>query len=122
MIWEKKYKINGKGSRNLLLKVIIRESYLDRNATTMVISRQLSSLDTYIKTIGCDRTKFNVYVQNLLEGLALRGETTNNLLSNLFKCYQAASDYTFVKYINQKTRRIRRRIVANNIPAHGLSE
>ena len=66
----------------------------------MIICRQLSSLNTYINTIGCDITKFNVYVQNLLEGLAFRGETTNDLLSNLFKGYQAAFDHTFVKYIN----------------------
>ena len=56
----------------------------------------------YINTIGCDITKFNVYIQNLLEGLASRGETTNNLRSNLFKGYQAVSDHTFVKYINRK--------------------
>ena len=102
VVWEKQYKINGKGSSNLLLKVIIRESHLDSNATTMVIRRQLSSLDTYINTIWCDITKFNAYIQNLLEGLASRGETTNDLLSNLFKGYQAASDHTSVKYINRK--------------------
>ena len=101
MVWEKKYKINGKGSGNLLLKVFIWEIHLDRNATMMVIRRQLSSLDTYINTIGCEITKFNAYVHNLLEGLALRRETTNDLLSNLFKGYQAASDHTFVNYINR---------------------
>ena len=87
----------------------------------MVIRRQLSSLDTYINTIGCDITKLNVYVQNLLEGLEWRRETTNDLLSNLFKGYQAVSDHMFVKYTNQKTRIIWRRIVVNTIPAHGLS-
>ena len=100
MVWGKQYKINGKGSGNLLLKIIIQESHLDSNATTMVIRWQLSSLDTYINTIGCDKTKFNVYVQNLLEGMASRGETTNDFLSNLFKGYQAVSNNTFVKYIN----------------------
>ena len=97
MVWEKQYKINRKGSGNLLLKIIIPESHLDSNATTMVIHQQLSSLNTYINTIGCDITKFNVYVHNLLKGLALRGETTNNLLSNLFKGYQAVSNHTIVK-------------------------
>ena len=97
MVWEKLYKINRKGSGNLLLKIIIQESHLDSNATTMVIRRQLRSLNIYINTIECDITKFNVYVQNLLEGLASRGETTNDLLSNLFKGYQAVSNHTFVK-------------------------
>ena len=102
VVWEKKYKINGKGSGNFLLKIIIQESHLDSNVTTIVIRLQLSSLDTYINTIGCDIMKFNVYVQNLLEGLVSRGETTNDLLSNLFNRYQAVSNHTFVKYINQK--------------------
>ena len=102
MVWEQQYKINGFASGNLLLKIIIRESHLDSNATTTVIRRQLSSLDTYINTIGCDITKFNGYVQKLLEGLSARGETTHDLLTNLFKGYQAASDHTFVKYIERK--------------------
>ena len=38
----------------------------------------------------------------LLEGLALRRETTHDLLSNLFKGYAAASDNTFTKYIKHK--------------------
>ena len=46
MVWGKQYKINGKGSGHLLLKVIIRESHLESNATTVVIRRHLSSLDT----------------------------------------------------------------------------
>ena len=84
MVWEKQYKINGKSSGNLLLNIIIRESHLDSKATTMVIRRQISSLDNYINTIGCDIKKFNLYVQNLFEGLASHRETTNDLLSNLF--------------------------------------
>ena len=102
MIWEKQYKINDRASGNLLLKVIIRESHLDGNATTTVIRTKLSSLDTFINTIGCDITKFNAHIQLLLEGLSARGETTNNLLINLFKGYKAATDNTFVKYIERK--------------------
>ena len=52
-IWEDKYKIKGKPSENLLLKIIIRESHLDSNATTTSIRNQLSSLDHFIMTVGC---------------------------------------------------------------------
>ena len=38
----------------------------------------------------------------LLEGLASRGETTYNLLSNLLKGYAATSDTTFTSYIERK--------------------
>ena len=62
MVWEEQYNINGKPSVNILLKIIIRESHLDINATTTSIINQLSSLDQFITTIGCDITKFNAHV------------------------------------------------------------
>ena len=52
--------------------------------------------------IGCDITKFNAHVQILLEDMASRGETTHDLLSNLFKGYAATSDTTFTSYIERK--------------------
>jgi hypothetical protein len=62
----------------------------------------LSSLDTYIATIGNDVVKFNQHVNTLIEGLSSRGETTHDLLTNLFKGYKAASDRQFIKYIKKK--------------------
>ena len=102
MVWEDQYKIKGRPSGNILLKIIIRESHLDSNATTTLIRNQLSSLDYLITMFGCNITEFNPHVQLLLEGLASRGETTHELLSNLFKGYTAASDNTFTKYIERK--------------------
>ena len=86
----------------LFLKILIRESYLDSNATTSMIRTKLSNLDTYIGQVGNDISKFNKYVQTLLEALNARGETTTDLLTNLFKGYAACSDKTFVKYIADK--------------------
>ena len=106
-IWESEYIIqNLQGTKipsgNLLLKVIIRESHLDTNATTQSIRTKLSNLDRYIITIGNDITKFNGYVKGLVQSLAARGERTEDLLSNLFKGYQAVSDRTFLKYVGSK--------------------
>ena len=69
MVWEDQYKIKGRPSGNILLKIIKRESHLDCNATTTLIRNQLISLDHFITTVGCDITKFNAHVQLLLEGL-----------------------------------------------------
>ena len=102
VIWEEQYTIDHVKSENLLLKTIIRESHLDLNATTTSIRSQLSSLDTYIATIDSNVTKFNAHVQLLLNGLKSRGEDTQDLLTNLFKGYNAASDRTFVAYIQRK--------------------
>jgi hypothetical protein len=104
-IWKNQYLVNGYCSGNLLLKIIVRESYLDTNATTANIRKKLSSLDTYILTIGSDITKFKIHVSLLIDSLAARGESTQDLLTNLFKGYQAATEKTFVKYIGRKLKR-----------------
>ena len=68
-LWSDQYILNGKESRILLLKVIIRESHFDTNATMNSIRTQLSNLDEYITTIRCDIIKFNEHVKRLLEQL-----------------------------------------------------
>ena len=108
--WEREYLItNDAGtmvpSGNLLLKVIIRESHLDTNATTQSIRMKLSNLDEYIVKIESNIIKFNGYVKLLVNNLAARGQRTEDLLTHLFKGYQAASDRTFVRYINEKIER-----------------
>jgi hypothetical protein len=102
LIWKDDYTIDEYKSGNLLLKVIIRESHIDTNATTSNIRTKLSSLDTYIHTIGQDITKFNGYVKLLIDSLQARGETTQDLLTNLFKGYAVCSDKEFVSYIKRK--------------------
>ena len=85
-----------------LLKVLVRESHLDSNATSAMIRMKLSNLDSYIHTVGNDIDKFNNYVKIMVDTLAARGEVTNDLLTNLFKGYQACSDKNFVAYIGLK--------------------
>ncbi len=74
------------------LKILIREANVDTRSTVMHIQAKLSALDSYILTIGCDITKFNAYIKDLIDSLMARGETTNDLLANLFKAYKAISD------------------------------
>ena len=105
--WENEYVIqNNQGtttpSGNLLLKVIIRESHLDTNATTQSIRMKLSNLDDYMIKISSDITKFNSYVKILIRSLEARGQKSEALLTHLFKGYLAASDKAFVRYINDK--------------------
>jgi predicted deacetylase len=44
----------------------------------------------------------NLHVQSLIEALNARGETTTDLLTNLFKGYKAAKDEKFIKYIENQ--------------------
>lgn len=101
-IWKRDYMLRGYPSGNLLLKVLIRECHLDTNATSGGIRAKISSLNTYLPKVGYDILKFNMYVKNLVIHLKARGESSNDLLTNLFKGYLAASDKAFVPYIDKK--------------------
>lgn len=83
----------------LLFKVLVRESHLDSNATSGMIRTKLTNLDSHLEQMGNDIVKFNGYVTMLLDSLKARGETTHDLLTNLFKAYAACSDKNFVRYI-----------------------
>ena len=103
VIWEEDYTVRGEYSGPLLLKVIIRESHLDTNATTSAVQTQLTKLHEYLPTIGSDITKFNTHVKLLLGTLDARGvRPGSDLILHLFKAYSAAECKKFVKYIERK--------------------
>ena len=70
--------------------------------TTTSIRTQLGSLDSYIGTIGFYITNFNVHIKLLLSVISVRGETSNDMLTNLFKGYKSVSDSVFFEYIEIK--------------------
>ena len=55
--WSDEYHVGDTPSGNLLLRVIIRESHLDSNATTSVIRRELTELDDYMALVGSNAGK-----------------------------------------------------------------
>lgn len=102
-IWKSQHilKINGVEYQAglCLLKVVVRESSLDSRAMVSSARMELSSLDTYIRNNGSDIVAFNSHVMDLLNTLHSRGETTQDLLVNLFKGYKACGDKGFQAYI-----------------------
>jgi len=102
MIFHQDYHIGLNPIGVAFLKILIREAHIDTRVTVMHIRARLSALDTYILTIGCDITKFNAYVKDLIDSLTARGETMQDLLANLFKAYKAVTDCEFVTYIRKK--------------------
>jgi len=101
---EKVFTINGKKDEAgvTLLRIIISVSHLDSKATVSSIRTQLSYMDRYIQDVGGDVIKFNAHVTGLLEKLASYGETSNELLTMLFKAYKCVKDDAFVTYIKDK--------------------
>lgn len=96
------YFVDRKPSGPALLKVIIQETSVDTNASVCHIRDRLSNLDVYMHRVKSDINAFNIYVRSLLDSLNARGEMTCDLLSNLFKGYKAASDTTFLSYVQRK--------------------
>jgi hypothetical protein len=97
-----KYTVEGKESGPLLFKLLMQTAVVDTVATAEFYRANLSSLDTYIATVDSNIEIFNQYVKTQLAGLKARGETTNDLLTNLFKAYLNVSDEAFVRYIELK--------------------
>ena len=102
MLRQRDYTIGDQASGTCLLKVIIQESYVDSNATVSVLRQNLTNLASYMQKVDSDIVEFNNYVDTQVEALAARGQTTNDLLTNLFIGYKAASDKKFVEYIEHK--------------------
>jgi hypothetical protein len=100
MLSSEEFTVHDLPSGTGLLRVIIRESGIDTNATTSFIRARLSSLDKYMTSVKSDVEKFDIYVQTQMAALNSRGARTEDLLTNLFKGYMAASDKEFRTYIN----------------------
>ena len=88
---------NGQPDGLMLLKVIIRESDVDTQATSAFIRQQLAALDEYIGTVDFNIKKFNTHVKYLIRDLKRRRQQSTDVLTNLFKGYKAASDKVFVE-------------------------
>ena len=98
-LWHSQYEVLGQQSGECFLKIIVRESYLDSNATVATMRLNLTNLDEYMTTNGSDIVAFNAYVQSQIDGLAARGEVTSDLLVNLFKGYKMVKDRPFLDYL-----------------------
>lgn len=101
-VWEEDYTIGQLPSGPMLLKVILRESHIDTRATVRHIRAKLSQMATYLPTVNNDIPAFNRYVMELIDDLNARGETTQDLLSNLFEAYKSVNDKEFVAFIKRK--------------------
>ena len=102
LLKKKEYTTDEGPSANLLIKILVRECHLDTNATVSTIRQNLTELDHYMVTVGYDISKFNDHVRVLIEGLETRGETSSDIMVNLFKGYANAKDKLFKEYIRTK--------------------
>jgi hypothetical protein len=86
----------------LLLKIIISKAHVDSRATVTYIRTSLTELDDKMLDLDSDIKAFNFFVQTQVKSLAARGETSSDLLINLFKGYKVANDSEFQDFIRRK--------------------
>ena len=85
------------------LKALIDIAYTNTRSSAAVIRHNLSSLDTYMLGLkDSDIVAFHKYVKDNVNRLAAAGETTNDLLVNLFKAYKCAKDKNFLTWVQIK--------------------
>jgi len=81
------------------LKAIIDIVYTNTHSSAAVIS----SLDTYMATLkDSNIVAFHHYVKDNVNKLTAAGESTNDLLVNLFKAYRSVKDKAFLTWVASK--------------------
>ena len=101
-IEEKVYTSNGHPCGVTYLKLLIQKAEVDTRATAAHIRRNLTQLNVYmLKEAKHNIIKFNQHVSEQISALASRGETSNDIIINLFTGYLSCSDKKFVEYIEK---------------------
>jgi hypothetical protein len=104
MSWSSDWHIgpNSRPSALCLFKIIIRESYIDSNATIRILREQLSSLPFHLEKFNGRIPDLNQFVRTTVDQLAARGTASSDLVANLFKGYLSSHDHIFVAYMEKK--------------------
>ena len=84
------------------LRILISRVTIDSRSTVSYIRKTLSELDDYMTSVNHNVTSFNEFVRLQLDALTARGESSSDVMVNLFKGYLAAPDKEFAAYIKQK--------------------
>jgi hypothetical protein len=90
---------------NLLFKLLMQKAVINTHETSSLLQESLSNLDTYMSTVKSNIKEFNKYVKVNWEGLKAHSKSCNDLMINLFKGYQNASDHEFIHYMHQEEMR-----------------
>ena len=86
----------------LLLKIIISKAHVDSRATVTYIRTSLTKLDDKMTELDSNIESFNFFVKAQVKSLAARGESSSDLLINLFSGYKVANDAEFLDFIRRK--------------------
>jgi hypothetical protein len=86
-----------------LLKVVIDLAYMNTCSSSTIVCMNLLNLDRLMEDFKDSNIKLShYYVKENVKMLDAAGETTSNLLVNLFKAYHLAKDKAFVSWVAHK--------------------
>ncbi len=75
---------------------------MDSRATVTYIRTSLTKLDEKMTELDSNIESFNFFVKAQVKSLAARGESSSDLLINLFSGYKVANDAEFLDFIRRK--------------------
>lgn len=90
----------------MFLKYIISKSHIGTNTTINMVHFWLLNLPRTMENMNSNIAEFNLFVEQQIIEFAARGQTTYDLLVNLFQAYKMANDKDFREYIKSKEREI----------------
>eukprot|EP00957_Ditylum_brightwellii_P047266 3590222-Ditylum_brightwellii.AAC.1 len=96
------YIVNSHPSRELLFKILMKKAVMDTQATASHLRENLTNLDNDMSAINSNIHLFNQHVKSNQEGIKAQGESTDDLMINLFEVYLVVSDGNFMRYMCTK--------------------
>ena len=84
------------------LKVLLLCFAVETNATTYHIRQTLQDLPKKMRAVNDNIDEFNQFVNAQVADLAAGGQTTDDLVMNLFRAYLTVRDHQFLGYIRRK--------------------
>jgi hypothetical protein len=97
-----KYQIDGNNNGPCYLKALLIKYYVETRATNFHLRQRLQRLTKTMSDLKSDIATFNDYVQEILQNLAAGGETSSDILVNVFEAYLSVPDHAFRHYIERK--------------------
>jgi hypothetical protein len=89
-------------SGTCFLKTIIGKASVDTRQKVLLLRETVSNLHVKMVDLGGDVEKFNVYVDNVRDALAGRGQSVDELTMHLFKAYSKVNDEEFQNFLRNK--------------------
>jgi hypothetical protein len=93
------YTVHGTHSGIMLFKMLMRKANMDTRETASQLRENLTNLHSYISTIDSNIEMFNQHVKVNRDDLTARGESSDDLIINLFKAYLCVTYRDFLRYM-----------------------